>query len=106
LDEAIAMLSRANGLEPGNELIHYNMGVTYNRMAQPDDAIRAYTQAIRANPRMAPAHFNLGMTYISQGRRKPALDQYEILKTLDGKMANTLFERIYPESSPHDSGQP
>jgi tetratricopeptide (TPR) repeat protein len=98
LDEAIAMLSRANGLEPENELIHYNMGVTYNRMEQPNDAIRAYTQAIRANPRMAPAHFNLGMTYISLGRRKPALDQYEILKSLDKTMASTLFERIYPES--------
>ncbi len=106
LDEAIAMLSRANGLEPGNELIHYNMGVTYNRMAQPDDAIRAYTQAIRANPRMVPAHFNLGMTYISQGRLKPALDQYEVLKTLDGTMADALFERIYPESSAHESRQP
>ena len=99
LEEAIAMFDRANDLEPGNELIYYNMGVTYNRMNEPDEAIRAYTRAIRANPRMAPAHYNLGMTYMAQGRRKLALDQYEILKSLEPDAAEALFDSIYPEST-------
>jgi len=97
-DEAMALFTRANGLEPQNELIQYNIGVTYNRMDQPEAAIRAYINAIRTNPRMTPAHYNLGLTYLEQGRRKLALDQYEILKTLEADAANALFERIYPES--------
>ena len=75
------------------------MGVTYNRMQRPDDAVRAYTHAIRANSRMAAAHFNLGMTYLNQGRRKLALDQYEILSGLGAESAKALFDSIYPEST-------
>jgi tetratricopeptide (TPR) repeat protein len=99
LDEAMAMFTRAGGLDPKNELIHFNMGVTYDRMDLPEAAIRAYTLAIRANPRMAAAHFNLGRTYLSQGRRKLALDQYEILDGLGSEDAGRLFGEIYPEST-------
>jgi tetratricopeptide (TPR) repeat protein len=95
----MALFTQAGGLEPDNELIHYNIGVTYNRMDRPEEAVRAYTLAIRANPRMAAAHYNLGLTYFNQGRRKLALDQYEILKGLDSDSANELFERVYPEST-------
>lgn len=99
LDEAMSMFTRAGGLEPDNELIFYNIGVTYNRMQEPDAAIRAYILAIRANPRMTAAHFNLGLTYLNQGRRKMALDQYEILNSLEPDAATRLFDKIYPEST-------
>jgi tetratricopeptide (TPR) repeat protein len=99
LDESMAMFTRAGGLDPKNELIHFNMGVTYDRMDLPEAAIRAYTLAIRANPRMAEAHFNLGRTYLTQGRRKLALDQYEILDGLGSDDAARLFGEIYPESA-------
>ncbi len=100
-DEAITitMFTKAGGLEPNNELIHYNIGVTYNSMDRPKEAIRAYTHAIRANPRMDAAHFNLGITYLNQGQRKLALDQYEILNGLGSDAASQLFEKVYPEST-------
>jgi tetratricopeptide (TPR) repeat protein len=72
------------------------MGVAFKQMKRPDKAIRAYTNAIRNNPRMVEAHFNLGMAYLEQGQRKMALDQYEILKVLDAEAAGRLFDRIYP----------
>lgn len=99
LDEAMVLFVQAGDLEPENELVHYNIGVTYNRMQRSDDAVRAYTRAIRANSRMAAAHFNLGMTYLNQGRRKLALDQYEILNGLGAESAKELFDSIYPEST-------
>ena len=95
----MALFGRAGDLEPENELVHYNIGVTYNRMQRPEDAVRAYTRAIRANSRMAAAHFNLGMTYLNQGRRKLALDQYEILNGLEAASAKKLFDSIYPENA-------
>jgi hypothetical protein len=47
---------------------------------------------------MTAAHFNLGVTYLDQGRRRQALDQYEILNGLEPDAATRLFEKIYPES--------
>ena len=98
-DEAMALFTRASGLEPQNEHIHYNIAVTYGRMGRPEASVRAYTQAIRINPRMVEAHYNLALTYLALGNRKLALDQYAILKPLDGSAANSLFDRIYPENA-------
>jgi tetratricopeptide (TPR) repeat protein len=95
----MVLFGRAGDLEPENELVHYNVGVIYNRMHRPEDAVRAYTRAIRANSRMVAAHFNLGMTYLNQGQRKLALDQYEILNGLGAASAQKLFDSIYPEST-------
>jgi Flp pilus assembly protein TadD len=39
------------------------LGSCYVDLDRAEDAINAYVQAIRVNPRMAPAHCNLGMTY-------------------------------------------
>ncbi|MGA6927400.1 MAG: tetratricopeptide repeat protein [Desulfosarcina sp.] len=95
-DEAMTLFAKARDLEPENELVYYNMGVTFTRMNQPEEAIRAYIHAIRNNPRMTAAHFNLGISYLAQDRRKLALDQYRILKSLGSDSATRLFDKIYP----------
>ena len=87
-NEALEYLQRARALEPDSALIHYNIGVTYHRMNNAREEIRAYITAIRANPRMAAAHYNLGLAFLSQGRRQLALGQYEILKTLKPDIAD------------------
>lgn len=97
-DEAVDLFNRASEVEPDNALIHYNLGVTYHLMNQSSDEIRAYTRAIQADPRMAAAHYNLAIVYLNQGHRKLALDQYEILKSLNTNAANLLFMQIYPAS--------
>lgn len=97
-DEALALLLRASSLAPDDAGIYFDIGVTYHQKDQPDKALRAYTQAIRADPRMASAHHNLGLLFIAEGNRKLALQQYEILKSLDKDLAESLFEEIYPET--------
>src|SRR5215212_4375837 len=40
-----------------------NLGVVYNRLERPADAIAAFQQALAKNPQLLAAHLNLGITY-------------------------------------------
>lgn len=97
-DEALALLLKASTLAPENAGIYFDIGVTYHYQRLPEEELRAYTQAIRADPRMTSAHHNLGLLFINQGNQKLALQQYAILKDLDAEKAETLFGQIYPET--------
>ena len=54
----------------------------------------AYQQAIRLKPDFAEAHYGLGRTYLMLGDRDGALEEYNVLKTLDPKSAAELGESI------------
>ncbi len=61
------------------------------------EAIEAYKQAVRIAPDYAPAHYYLGRAYVDLNDRDSALEQCEILKSIDPEMANKLFNEIYRE---------
>ena len=52
-------------------------------------------EEVRKYPDEAWAHNNLGLAYLSLHDRDSAIDQYKILKKLDTKRANELFDLIY-----------
>ncbi len=56
--------------------------------------IETYKQEVEKNPDDAEAHFNLGVAYLLLNDRGSALEQYEILKSLDSELANVLFNLI------------
>jgi tetratricopeptide (TPR) repeat protein/V8-like Glu-specific endopeptidase len=74
---------------------HYSLGMIYGELGRPEQEIGAYKDALRIDPEFAPAHYQLGLAFLRRGQRQIALDQYKILKDLDEKMANDLFDRIY-----------
>ena len=57
--------------------------------------IKRYREAVRKNPDDAAAYFALGVVYVAIKDRDSALEQYKILKNLDSKLANELFNLIY-----------
>ena len=59
------------------------------------EAIDSFKQAIRIKPDYADAHYGLGLIYVLVGDRNSALEEYKILKDLDTKSANRLFDNIY-----------
>ncbi|MDP7531067.1 MAG: tetratricopeptide repeat protein, partial [Candidatus Scalindua sp.] len=61
------------------------------------EAIESFRQAIRIDPDDAGAHFNLGDAYLGLNDEDSALEQHEILKSLDSELANKLFNLIYSE---------
>ena len=56
-----------------------------------EEAIKSFKQTIRIDPDYKSAHYNLGCIYSFLNDRDSALEQYEILKTLDTEKANELF---------------
>jgi tetratricopeptide (TPR) repeat protein len=61
-----------------------------------NDAIDAYLQALRIDPKYVNAWYNLGITYYRSGNRAAALDVVQSLRTLDPGRADKLFNLIVP----------
>ena len=93
--EALAAYKDAVRHKPDFLAAHYNMGMLYIRMEMGKKAVEAHKHAIRIRPDHPLAHFNLGMAYLIDHDRGAALGQYKILKDLDARMAEHLFNRIY-----------
>lgn len=98
-EEAVKQLQRASALEPQNAAIHFSLSRSYHQLNRPKEEIQALLSAIRFNPRLVPAHLGLGLAFIGQGQIAQALQQYEILQTLNPAAAAMLFQEIYPEKS-------
>jgi tetratricopeptide (TPR) repeat protein len=93
--DAIRAHESALRLNPKFVPSHYSLGMIYGELGRPEQEIGAYKEALRIDPEFAPAHYRLGLAFLERGQRQMALDQYKILKDLDEKMANDLFDRIY-----------
>jgi tetratricopeptide (TPR) repeat protein len=66
-------------------------------MHQGPDAIEAFKQAIQIKPDYTGAHYNLGISYLILNNKSGALGEYNILKILDPRSANRLFNLIYKQ---------
>jgi tetratricopeptide (TPR) repeat protein len=75
--------------------VHYILGTAYVRLGRNQEAVEAYKEAIRLKPDYADAHYNLGIFYLLLNDKGSALEEYKILKDLNQKLANELFNRIY-----------
>ncbi|MGR3174409.1 MAG: tetratricopeptide repeat protein [Candidatus Scalindua sp.] len=94
--EAIDALKQAIRIKPDYAKAHYNLGVVHgNLLGMYEEAIKSFKQAIMIKPDFVEAHYNLGVIYASLKDRDSALEQYKILKNLDPKLANKLFNQIY-----------
>ena len=96
-EEAIEPLKQAIRIKPDFALAHYKLGLTYGELGENKKAIKSYKQALRISPDYRDAHYNLGITYLQMNDRDSALKQYEILKELNTRVANALFDLIYKE---------
>ena len=93
--EAEAAYKQAIRTDPDNAQAHLNLGVTYAHQGRLRESIREYQQAIKLKPDYALAHYNLGSAYLDISNSGAALEEYKILKNLDSKKADDLFNQIY-----------
>ena len=61
-----------------------------------NDAIEAFRQSLRINPKDASAWHFLGDAYFFSGNRNAALDAVQKLRNIDPVQADELFNRIVP----------
>jgi len=93
--EAIEVCKHALRIKPDLAMAHIALGAAFANLGRYTEAIEAYKNAIRINPGHAMAHFGLGAVYLHSGKKSLALDEYKILKDLDKKLADELFDLIY-----------
>jgi tetratricopeptide (TPR) repeat protein len=68
---------------PDDALEHYRLGGLYEELPQWEDAVAAYSQAIRIKPDFASAHYDLGWSYSRLGKSEEALKAHlEIYQNL------------------------
>ena len=93
--DAIHAFKRALEIDPEIPGAYYHIGIMYGNLGNLKEEVAAYKQAIRMAPDFVPAHFNMGLFYLNAGRKDAALEEYKILKKLDKKTADKLFDMIY-----------
>ena len=64
-------------LSPSNALAANNIGYTYAKLNQNDEAVKWFTKTLELDPRRAIAHANLGDAYALGGRNAEARREYE-----------------------------
>ncbi len=75
--DAIALLERAVELSAGDHQAHFQLGLAYNSVRQPEKAAAHFEKAARLNPDFADAWYNLGLACHYQKRYDEALEYYE-----------------------------
>lgn len=72
------------------------LGYSYYCLAMYQEAIEVFNHDLRYNPEsMASSHYYLGLIYIVFTQKEKAAEEYQILKKLNSKLAEKLFEEIY-----------
>lgn len=67
LNEAMKYLDMAISKEPNNESFQLFRGILFDRMKNPEEAIKSYLKAIELKPGNFDAFFNLGILYYNLG---------------------------------------
>jgi len=68
-----------------------SLGEAYSQMGRYEEVVESYKQAIEIDADRAQAHYRLAKTYLKMGDKDLALEEYEILKTLNEELANEIF---------------
>ena len=76
------LIGRAIARQSQSALYHSNLGACYRAMNRIPDAIVAFREAIRLEPRFIGARYNLAMALEASGLKDEALAEYrEVLRT-------------------------
>ena len=94
--KAIESYKKLLRIDPNDYSTHFSLATLYWELNRYLEAVEHYKHVIRINPDYVPAHSSLGIIYLLLDDKSSAIDEYRILKDLDSKFANELFEKIYP----------
>ena len=68
---------RAIAIKPDYAEAYNNLGVTYNKLGQLEQAVQAYEEALKIDPDYADAHNNLGILFKELGQLDKAIKSHE-----------------------------
>ncbi|MHC4540412.1 MAG: tetratricopeptide repeat protein, partial [Planctomycetota bacterium] len=100
--EAADALRQVVRIEPTDAHALLMLGDIYSDCGRHEDAMAAYRQAANRHADNAQAHYQLGEAYLQMGEKDLALEQYDILRSLDKQSANELLRLIHEQSEETD----
>jgi len=93
-EESIKAFKRLVEMEPEITGLKVLLGRACAKAGYFGEAVKAYTDAIRMDFNHVGAHRQLGEIYLRTGNMDLAMEEYEILKTLDEQAADELLVLI------------
>jgi tetratricopeptide (TPR) repeat protein len=96
-DEATSVLETGQQKIGANFLLSYFLGLSLDRAGKRSDALAAFREAVRLNPKSAEAHLGIGKTELALGRAKDAIAELqETLRLSPGDVrAQRLLSQAY-----------
>ena len=95
-EEAAAELAGAEKKLGPKFLLSYFQGLALARAAKPEEALAAFQQAVRLDPKNAEAHANLGKTLLTLGHANEAIPELREALRLDP--GNTQAKRLLSQA--------
>ena len=77
-------------MDPNYTTVFVDLGHTFNGLGRHAEAIEAYRQEIKANPKDIDARVALALTQLRHGDARAAFEQYQMIQKLDPERAETL----------------
>jgi len=105
-DELIDKLTKAIEVSPDNELLHFILGISYEKTKKIELAEKEYLKTLELKSDYEPANYNIGVLYYSAGKewndkannlppKDTKLKEYETKSNDYFKKAVTYFEASY-----------
>jgi hypothetical protein len=91
-------------LNPNDADAHVHLGDICFEIGKYEDAIAAYKKVIRLKPNDSLAHYNLAKAYLKIGNKAMAIEEYNLLKTLDVELDKELSDIILRQSAQEKMG--
>ncbi len=76
-NEGLQLLRKVAELHPDNGDVQYNLGLMCELLGDREQAIAAFSHAIRAQPQMAKAHYHLGVAHQEEGDMDLAIEHWQ-----------------------------
>lgn len=93
--KAIKAYEMAIENDPSQKEALLGAGICYLNLRKRPQAIAVLKHLVETDPSNALAHFYLGVSYEGINRMSLAWEEYKILKTLDKKLADELYQIIF-----------
>ncbi|MDC7234876.1 MAG: tetratricopeptide repeat protein, partial [Spirochaetales bacterium] len=95
-DRAESLAIKWRALDPDNQSIPSLLGTIYNRMGRQEEAVEAFTQAVRYSQEDPLVWYMLGRSYMDLGRFDEALLSFRTVNIIDpgNEMARIAMEHL------------
>ncbi len=107
MEEALAELQAAIAINPFNAGWYFNLGITYDAMERPEEAVVAYRHAIDMEPEDVEVLTALGCDLNRLGKFPEAIATFQRIESLDSSHEAAYCYRIisYSELGDHDKAE-